>query len=73
MRKDAGGVRISDSFTVRVSPVFRMCPFDQEKKTLDPFDDKRHILENGCDTLAHGHHRIKSIEDINAKKTESTY
>ena len=26
---------------------------------LSPFDDKRFILSNGCDTLAHGHYRIR--------------
>ena len=36
----------------------RIFMFDQQKKTLDPFDDKRHTLLNGCDTLAHGHYRI---------------
>ena len=42
----------------------RIYMVDQEKKTLDPFDDKRHILENGCDTLAHGHYKIlkESVE-----------
>ena len=25
---------------------------------LSPFDDKRYILSDGCDTLAHGHYRI---------------
>ena len=34
--------------------------FDSEKATLDPLDDKRHALPNGCDTLAHGHCRIKT-------------
>ena len=29
------------------------------KISLSPFDDKRYVLENGCDTLAHGHHEIK--------------
>ena len=26
---------------------------------LSPFDDKRYVLENGYDTLAHGHYKIK--------------
>ena len=26
---------------------------------LSPYDDKRFILPNGCDTLAHGHYKIK--------------
>ena len=25
---------------------------------LSPYDDKRFVLDNGCDTLAHGHTRI---------------
>ena len=29
------------------------------KISLSPYDDKRFILENGCDTLAHGHYRTK--------------
>ena len=29
------------------------------KVGLSPFDDKRFILSNGCDTLAHGHYRIR--------------
>ena len=28
---------------------------------LSPFDDKRYILANGCDTLAHGHYRISEL------------
>lgn len=28
------------------------------KVGLSPYDDKRFVLENGCDTLAHGHWRI---------------
>ena len=29
------------------------------KISLSPFDDKRYVLENGYDTLAHGHYKIK--------------
>ena len=29
------------------------------KISLSPYDDKQFILENGCDTLAHGHYRTK--------------
>ena len=29
------------------------------KISLSPFDDKRYVLENGCDTLAHGHYKTK--------------
>ena len=28
------------------------------KTSLSPYDDKRYILENGHDTLAHGHYKI---------------
>ena len=38
----------------------RVFMFDQEKVTLDPLGDKRHALENGLHTLAHGHCRIGS-------------
>ena len=30
-----------------------------EKISLSPYDDKRYVLENGCDTLAHGHYRTR--------------
>ncbi len=30
----------------------------QNKISLSPFDDKRFVLANGCDTLAHGHYKI---------------
>ena len=29
------------------------------KVGLSPFDDKRFVLDNGCDTLAHGHYKAK--------------
>ena len=34
--------------------------FDSEKKTLDALDDKRHTLNDGCDSLAHGHYQINN-------------
>ena len=34
----------------------------QNKVALTPFDDKRYILDNGIDTLAWGHRRIKNIK-----------
>ena len=49
-------VRVASLRSVR----HRTFLFDSEKATLDPLDDKRHILPNGCDTLAHGHCRIAS-------------
>ena len=49
-------VRVASLRSVR----HRTFLFDSEKVTLDPLDDKRHILPNGCDTLAHGHCRIAS-------------
>ena len=27
------------------------------KTSLSPYDDKRYILDNGCDTLAYGHYK----------------
>jgi len=35
--------------------------FDSNKKTLDALDDKRHTLDDGCESLAHGHYRIGSV------------
>ena len=29
------------------------------KISLSPYDDKRYVTDNGCDTLAHGHYRTK--------------
>lgn len=31
---------------------------------LNPYDDKRFILEDGISTMAHGHHRIKEVNII---------
>ena len=39
------------------------------KKALSPFDDKRFILDNGVDTLAHGHYRIDSILNDHEKSS----
>lgn len=33
-----------------------------EKIALSPFDDKRYVLDNGYDTLAHGHKDIPQVE-----------
>ena len=30
-----------------------------KKISLSPYDDKRYVMENGCDTLAHGHYITK--------------
>ena len=38
----------------------------QKKIGLSPYDDKRYILNNGFDTLAHGHYRIKHLNQCNA-------
>lgn len=35
----------------------------QDKLALSSFDDKRYVLTNGCDTLAHGHCKIRLIEN----------
>lgn len=32
--------------------------FDSNKKTLNALDDKRHTLDDGCNSLAHGHYQI---------------
>ena len=31
------------------------------KTTLSPYDDKRYVLDDGINTWAHGHYKIKSI------------
>jgi len=36
---------------------------EQNKKALSAHDDKRHILENGINTLAWGYHQIKVEKD----------
>ena len=38
----------------------------QKKIGLSPYDDKRYILNNRCDTLAHGHYRVKHLNQCNA-------
>ena len=35
--------------------IFSICV---NKQGLSPYDDKRYVLSNGCDTLAHGHCKI---------------
>ena len=32
---------------------------EMRKISLSPFDDKRYVLENGIDTIAHGHYQIQ--------------
>ena len=61
---------IRDRYTMRVN-----------KQALSPYDDKRYILDNGRDTLAYGHYRIRRINMENddddtsppAKKFVSMY
>ena len=40
----------------------------QRKIGLSPYDDKRYILSNGCDTLAHGHYKIKQLNECYDKE-----
>ena len=41
------------------------------KVGLSPFDDKRFVLDNGCDTLAHGHYRAEqAISDRECEEAE---
>jgi hypothetical protein len=40
---------------------------DCKKRSLTPFDAKRYVLPNGCDTLALGHYMIPYLEIITAK------
>lgn len=42
-----------------LSKKHRVYSIEQMKNVLDPFDDKRYILDNFIDTLAWGHYKIK--------------
>lgn len=50
-------VKDQKSFRTKLHNVFTI---QQSKIALSPFDDKRHILENGIDTLAHGHFSLRN-------------
>jgi len=41
----------------------KLYTIEQNKKSLSSFDDKRYILNNGVDTLAHGHYKINETEN----------
>jgi hypothetical protein len=46
------------SFNMIKSEKLNVYTINQTKVALSNFDDKRYILENGYDTLAHGHYKI---------------
>ena len=37
--------------------VYTKCSVSVNKIGLSPFDDKRYVLDNGIDALAHGHYK----------------
>jgi len=41
----------------------KLYTIEQNKKSLSSFDDKRYILNDGVSTIAHGHYKIKEMED----------
>lgn len=41
------------------------------KLSLSPFDSKRYVLENGQDTWAYGHYRIKNRKSTSSKDSET--
>ena len=43
------------------SKLHKLYTTSETKKGLSPFDDKRYVLPDGVNTLAHGHFRIKSM------------
>jgi hypothetical protein len=48
--------------------------FEQQKRAPCAFDDKRYLLDDGVDTLAHGHYRIRDeqIADDESMEPHST-
>ena len=61
MYKDCilNGTEYSFSQTVLRSKSHKIGVYEQTKKALSPLDTKRYILDNGIDTLAFGHYKIK--------------
>jgi hypothetical protein len=45
--------------------------FEQQKRGLCAFDDKRYLLDDGVDTLAHGHFRIRDEQTVPGENAES--
>ena len=46
--------------------------FEQQKRGLCAFDDKRYLLEDRIDTLAHGHYKIRDKQQENDSAPQST-
>lgn len=57
LRNSSVIVKKQNSFRTKLHNMFTI---QQSKVALSPFDDKRHILENNIDTLAHGHFSIRN-------------
>jgi len=56
------GKRFSHKMTSIRSKDHIIYTYDLKKTSICPLDDKRYILKNGIDSLAYGHHRIKTLE-----------
>ena len=54
---DEMGVQQNSMKTIK-SQLHHLYTVNLRKRTLCSYDDKRYVLDNGCDTLAHGHYRI---------------
>lgn len=54
------------------SRLHRVYTYEFSKRGLCAFDDKRHICENGIDTLAHGHKSLRQpeLEDLEEEEEE---
>ena len=57
------GVKVHSTMTSIRSDHHVVNTIKLNKVSLSNFDDKRFILENGCDTLAHGHYKIQEYSE----------
>nr|DAC81386.1 TPA_asm: PolB [Parasteatoda house spider adintovirus] len=53
--------RVREKMKTIISKNHQLYSVTTNKLALCPLDDKRYILENGCDTFAHGHFRINNV------------
>lgn len=58
LNEDETIVKDQNSFRSKLHNVFTI---RQTKSALSPFDDKRCILPNNIETLAHGHYKLKTV------------
>jgi len=58
------GILIRSTMTSIRSDHHELNTIRMNKISLSSFDDKRYILENGYDTLAHGHYKISELNDV---------